>query len=123
MAGEPQKQLSFFEQIYALAAAIPPGKVMTYGQIALALGRPRAAKAVGTAMRLTPGHLNLPCHRVINAQGGLAPDDAFGAQGFQREMLRAEGVSFLANGRVDLASSLWNPHPPSFDCLEEEGAR
>jgi len=106
---EPQKQTSFFAQIYALVATIPPGKVMTYGQIALALGRPRAAKSVGTAMRLTPGHLALPCHRVVNAQGGLAPGDTFGAPGMQREMLRAEGIPFLPNGRIDLARCLWNP--------------
>ena len=107
---EPRKQTGFFAQIYALVAGIPPGKVMTYGQIALALGRPRAAKSVGTAMRLTPGYLALPCHRVVNAQGGLAPGDAFGAPGLQREMLRAEGVPFLKNGRVDLARCLWNPN-------------
>lgn len=110
MRVEPRKQTGFFAQIYALTAAIPPGRVMTYGQIALVLGRPRAAKSVGTAMRLSPGHLSLPCHRVVNAQGGLAPDGAFGAPGIQREILRAEGVPFLANGRVDLARCLWSPN-------------
>ena len=103
-------QASFFEKIYMLVADIPPGKVMTYGQIALVLGRPRAAKSVGTAMRLTPGRLALPCHRVVNAQGGLAPGDVFGAPGMQREMLRAEGVAFWENGRIDLASCLWDPN-------------
>jgi len=104
----PQGNTSFFQQIYALVAGIPDGRVMTYGQIAMILGRPRAAKAVGTAMRLTPGHLNLPCHRVVNAQGGLAPRDAFGAPGIQRELLRSEGVPFLESGRVDLARCLWS---------------
>ncbi|MCL2810981.1 MAG: MGMT family protein [Clostridia bacterium] len=102
-------KISFFAEIYALVAGIPPGKVMTYGQIALALGRPRAAKSVGTAMRLTPEHLGLPCHRVVNAQGGLAPGDAFGGPGMQLGMLRAEGVPFLANGRIDLTNCLWHP--------------
>lgn len=100
---------AFFAQIYALVATIPPGKVMTYGQIALALGRPRAAKAVGTAMRLTPAHLALPCHRVVNAQGTLAPSDVFGAQALQRELLRSEGVHFLPNGRIDLQTCRYNP--------------
>jgi len=105
---------SFFSQIYALVAGIPPGKVMTYGQIALVLGRPRAAKSVGTAMRLTPGRLALPCHRVVNAQGGLAPGGAFGGPGMQREMLRAEGVPFLENGRIDLARCTWSPNEQKY---------
>jgi methylated-DNA-protein-cysteine methyltransferase-like protein len=100
---------SFYQRVYALVAAIPSGKVVTYGQIALMLSRPRAAKVVGSAMRLAPEHLALPCHRVINARGGLAPGDAFGAPGVQREMLRGEGVPFLPDGRVDLARCLWTP--------------
>ncbi len=105
----PIKSPSFYDQVYALAATIPPGRVMTYGQIALALGRPRAAKVVGSAMRLAPERLALPCHRVVNAQGGLAPGDAFGAPGFQHELLRGEGIPFLPNGRVDLARCLHKP--------------
>ncbi len=113
---------NFFDEIYALVAGIPSGAVMTYGQIALVLGRPRAAKVVGSAMRLAPAHLPLPCHRVVTAQGTLAPGDAFGAPGVQRELLRGEGVPFLANGRIDLAQSVWNP-PEEAIRRAKEGAR
>ena len=103
-----KKRSVFFEQIYALVAGIPEGRVMTYGQIALALGRPRAAKSVGSAMRLAPECLGLPCHRVINARGGLAPGDVFGAPGVQRQLLLGEGVPFLRDGRVDLRRCIHN---------------
>ena len=104
-----KEQPSFFEQIYALVAGIPAGRVMTYGQIALALGHPRAAKVVGSAMRLAPERLALPCHRVVNARGGLAPSDAFGASGLQRQLLLEEGVPFLRDGRIDLDRCLHAP--------------
>ena len=101
----------FFAQVYALVARIPPGTVMTYGQIALLLSRPRAAKAVGTAMRCAPPALALPCHRVVNRLGEMAPSDVFGAQALQRELLRSEGVRFLPDGRIDMAQCLWAPMP------------
>ena len=99
----------FFQRIYALVASIPPGKVMTYGQIAMALGHPRAAKAVGTAMRLAPAGRALPCHRVVNARGEMAPGDVFGAKSLQMELLRSEDVPFLPTGRIDLARCLHRP--------------
>ena len=100
---------AFFARIYALVASIPPGSVMTYGQIALVLGHPRAAKSVGTAMRLAPEGRALPCHRVVNARGEMAPGDVFGAKSLQMELLRSEGVPFLPTGRIDLARCLYRP--------------
>jgi methylated-DNA-protein-cysteine methyltransferase-like protein len=44
----------FYQQVYDIVAQIPPGKVVSYGQIARMLGRPRAAREVGRAMRLCP---------------------------------------------------------------------
>lgn len=96
------KTRAFFEEIYALVAAIPPGKVMTYGQIALWLGHPRGARWVGRALSMATDE-SLPCHRVIRATGELSPE-VFGER--QRKLLGAEGVRFLPNGRVDLDSSL-----------------
>ena len=89
--------------MYETVAKIPAGRVATYGQIALMLGSPGAARTVGWAMRAGP--VGLPCHRVIRSDGALAPADVFCGQ---RDMLENEGVRFLQNGRVDLKSSLWN---------------
>jgi methylated-DNA-protein-cysteine methyltransferase-like protein len=97
----------FFEQVYQLVAQIPAGRVATYGQIAALLGRPRAGRLVGWAMRAAPSHRNLPCHRVVNRTGSLAPEGVF-APGLQRALLEAEDVGFTADGRINLEQHLWH---------------
>lgn len=97
------KNDGFFAAVYRLVASIPPGKVMTYGQIARELHSPYSAKLVGFAMSSAPEHLRLPCHRVINRLGEMAHGDMFGGQQAQRQELQAEGVPFLPNGRINLA--------------------
>jgi methylated-DNA-protein-cysteine methyltransferase-like protein len=99
----------FNSRVYRIVEQIPRGKVATYGQIAALAGNPMAARAVGTAMRNTPAYLNVPCHRVVNQAGTLAPGSAFGGQGRQREILEAEGVSFCENGLIDMKKCIWKP--------------
>jgi methylated-DNA-protein-cysteine methyltransferase related protein len=101
------KKAEFFDCVYEIVAKIPVGKVMTYGQIAMMLGSPYYARRVGQAMYNAPEYLPLPCHRVINSKGELAPVHVFGGEGKQREMLINEGVCFKPNGAVDLKKSLW----------------
>lgn len=93
---------SFFEQIYALIAQIPYGKVVSYGQIARMLGRPRAAREVGRAMRCCPEHL--PWQRVVMADGSITGGTH---ADIRRAILEAEGVAFLPDDRVDMASCRW----------------
>ena len=100
--------MGFRQKVYEIVMKIPPGKVATYGQIALLAGSPRAARAVGEAMRHNPLPGILPCHRVLNCRGEMAPDFVFGGALCQRQKLLAEGVIFLKDGRVDLARSQWN---------------
>jgi len=101
---------NFYAQVYEIVAKIPMGKVTTYGQIALALGKgPRGAQLVGWAMRAAPRYLQLPCHRVVNKSGSLAPDYAFGSKDVQRELLKSEGITFLEDGRIDMKKHLWIP--------------
>ena len=88
---------SFFEQIYALVRAVPEGRVVSYGQIAAMLGRPRAARMVGWAMRCSPN--DVPWQRVVMADGTVAGGDF---AELRRAMLREEGVTFLRDGRVDM---------------------
>ncbi len=100
MSITPPKE--FDEQVYAVVAAIPPGKVMSYGQISLALGCPNQSRRVGRAMRGAPE--GLPCHRVVNASGGTAPGWAE-----QIDLLRAEGAAVKDNGNVDMKRCAWWP--------------
>ena len=99
----------FFERVWELVAAIPPGKVMTYGQISRCLDGACSARYVGYAMASAPAARNLPCHRVVNRLGEMAPEGAFGGPGRQRALLEAEGVPFKANGRIDLVLCLHEP--------------
>ena len=99
----------FFHEVYALVAGIPPGKVMTYGQIAAYLGGLRSARYVGFAMASAPRERNLPCHRVINRLGEMAGGEIFGGKEQQRAMLEKEGAVFTADGRVDLAACRFDP--------------
>ncbi|MBI5137863.1 MAG: methylated-DNA--[protein]-cysteine S-methyltransferase [Nitrospirae bacterium] len=57
--------------VWQAARRIPPGQVRTYGELAGAIGRPRAARAVGQALGANPVPLLVPCHRVVAAGGAL----------------------------------------------------
>ena len=97
-------EAGFYRRVYDLAARIPAGKCASYGQLALMLGSPRAARAVGYAMRACKDPA-VPCHRVVRRDGSTVP--AFGP-GLQRALLEAEGVPFTADGRADLSRCRWD---------------
>src|SRR5271154_5414185 len=97
--------VTFRERIYRVVGRIPRGKVASYGLVAVLAGREGAARAVGTAMREVPKGRKLPCHRVIKADGSLAPWEVF--RGRQKPLLWAEGVIFKKNGRVDMSRCEW----------------
>ena len=61
----------FEREVYRMVSAIPPGETRTYGQVAAAAGRPRAARAVGAAMARNPYAPLIPCHRLVGADGSL----------------------------------------------------
>jgi methylated-DNA-protein-cysteine methyltransferase-like protein len=106
---------SFPVRVYDLVRRVPRGRVITYGLIARLLGDPRKARQVGWAMAAAPdsvahgGGPPLAAHRVINARGELSAAAVFGGYAVQRARLEAEGVMFLADGRVDLDVYLWLP--------------
>lgn len=62
---------AFARAVYAEARRIPSGETRTYGEIATALGKPGAARAVGQALGRNPFPIVVPCHRVL-AHGGRA---------------------------------------------------
>ncbi len=98
---------NFFKRVYDIVCRIPEGQVATYGQIALMAGNPYASRIVGYAMSKAPSEQNLPCHRVVNKEGRMAPDYVFGGQKTQRSMLENEGITFMANGCIDMRKHLW----------------
>ena len=95
---------NFFRRVYALVCQVPRGRVVTYGQIARALGAPRAARTVGWAMRDCPE--DVPWQRVVNARGeiSLRPTSGYHEQ---RARLKEEGVRFSRAGRIDLKKYGW----------------
>ena len=100
------KNKGLFDKVYKLIRTIPPGKVMTYGQIAKILGL-RDVRKIGWALHANKDHAT-PCHRVVNKEGGIAPSYAFGGAEVQRKRLMEEGVKFADNTHVDLKTSLWD---------------
>lgn len=92
---------NFFENVYDLVKKVPKGKVVTYGEIARAIGNPRMSRQVGWALHVNPKPGVIPCHRVVNRFGELSSAFAFGGVNRQAELLREEGVEVIDN-KVDL---------------------
>ena len=112
---------SFYETVYRIVRLIPAGKGATYGQIALLAGRPRAARAVGMAMRQCP-YEDVPCQRVVNAAGRVAPFPAFTVKDGQAMLLSMEQVEVSADGTVDLHTYGWKP-PTELTGLQDTAVR
>jgi O-6-methylguanine DNA methyltransferase len=81
---------SFAEHVRAAVQQIPKGETRTYGQVAAAIGRPGAARAVGTIMKNNYDP-TVPCHRVIRSDGKIGAYNRGGPLK-KRALLRAEGV-------------------------------
>ena len=99
--------MSFYDEVYSVVRLIPKGKVATYGQIAKILASPNASRAVGYALHFNPAPGIIPCHRVVNRFGRLAPAFAFGGEEVQAQLLAEEGVFCDENFIVDLSKYLW----------------
>lgn len=97
---------NFREQVFRQVKKIPKGKVVTYGQVALLLGKPRGAREVGWMLH-TNDRIDVPCHRVVDRNGRLAPNFAFDGIIEQRRRLENEGVTFIDKAHVDLDKHLW----------------
>jgi len=94
--------------LYLSLAQVPPGKVISYGQLAQLAGLGRAARWVGHILSQLPEDTKLPWHRVLSASGrlSLSVDNPSGAE--QRVRLQDEGVLML-NQRVDMRVHGWRP--------------
>ncbi len=88
MGGLPE----FHRRVYAVTRAIPPGRTLTYGEVATRLGEPGAARAVGQALGRNPIAIVVPCHRVVAAGGRLGGFSANGGAATKRRILAIEGA-------------------------------
>ena len=99
--------MKFDEAVYQYLMTVPKGRVTTYGMIARAIGHPKASRQVGNALHRNPTPIIIPCHRVVNREGRLAPAFAFGGIDKQAELLRSEGVE-VTGGYVDIKKYFWS---------------
>ena len=100
--------MSYYDVVYEIVKRIPRGKVATYGMIALLSGSPKASRAVGYALHFNPMPGVIPCHRVVNRFGRVAPAFAFGGPEVQADLLRAEGVPVVDGEVINFKEYLWN---------------
>ncbi|MDZ7279204.1 MGMT family protein [Pantoea eucrina] len=96
---------NFPQRVWQIVAAIPFGKVATYGDVARLAGSPRAARQVGGVLRRLPKESTLPWFRVINRHGriSLQGDDLLR----QRDALEAEGIEVSDEGEIALSVYRW----------------
>jgi methylated-DNA-[protein]-cysteine S-methyltransferase len=97
-AGRLRPGMTFNERVWTLTARVPAGKVVTYGDIAGALGT-KGCRAVGNALNKNPYAPGVACHRVVGRDGRLT--GFAGGLAKKEEMLKAEGVP-VSRGRADL---------------------
>lgn len=96
-----------YERIYVVVAAIPPGRVATYGQVAELAGLPGRARLVGRALGELPERHPAPWYRVVGAGGRISARGDGSSEEEQQLLLEDEGVEFSATGRIDLARFGW----------------
>lgn len=80
----------FNRRVYAVARSIPPGRTLTYGEVAARIGEPQAAQAVGQALGHNPFAPVVPCHRVLAAGGRSGGFSAPGGVDTKLKMLEIE---------------------------------
>ena len=100
------KQNNFRIEVFEAVKKIPGGKVSTYGAIAVRLGKIRGGREVGWMLHANDSS-EVPCHRVVDRNGRLAPNFAFDGAKEQRRRLEVEGVEFKDNMHVNLEKCFW----------------
>ena len=85
-----KKYPDFYVKVWKACFEIPAGKTMTYGELARKAGSPKAARAVGMAMRNNPWPPIIPCHRVVGATGKMCGYSAKGGIKLKEKMLQYE---------------------------------
>jgi len=94
-------EADWYKNVWKVVSEIPPGHVLTYGEVARLSGNAGAARRVSQALRRAPRGMKLPWHRVINSQGKISFPEDSGGWRQQKDLLENEGVIFL-KGRINL---------------------
>lgn len=110
-------QTPFRDRVLEIIRAIPRGKVLTYGQVALLAGTPRGARQVGRILYSLGRGSRVPWQRVINRYGGLSTYK-IGSGHEQRQLLEAEGIDFSSDSTLDLRKYQWRPSANTIDKLK-----
>ena len=105
------EKLNFYQQVYEIVKQIPFGKVTNYGHIALLLGKPRAARAVGYALTALKKdqEQHVPWQRVIAKDGRIPFRGDLLRASLQKKILISEGLVFDASEKIDLNKQGWFP--------------
>ena len=82
----------FQKKVYEALLKIPKGQVRTYAEVARMIGKPKAARAIGQALKRNRWAPEIPCHRVIASDGSLGGYSAPGGVAAKRRLLREEGA-------------------------------
>ena len=88
------KGTQFQLKVWSYLKKIPKGKVKTYAQVAKAIGKPKAVRAVANAIGKNPFPPKIPCHRVIRSDGKLGGYSGNGGIKTKKKLLKNEGFSF-----------------------------
>ena len=81
-------------KVWSYLKKIPKGKLKTYAQVAKAIGKPKAVRAVANAIGKNPFPPKIPCHRVIRSDGKLGGYSAKGGIKTKKKLLKNEGFLF-----------------------------
>ena len=85
------KGSKFQLKVWNYLKSIPKGTVKTYKQVAIAINKPKSARAVANACAKNPYAPKIPCHRVIRSDGGLGGYSGFGGIKTKKKLLKKEG--------------------------------
>tara|TARA_B100001564_G_C20087700_1_gene423549 strand:- start:101 stop:376 length:276 start_codon:yes stop_codon:yes gene_type:complete len=88
------KGTKFQVKVWSFLKKIPRGTVITYSQVAKAVGKPSAIRAVASAIGKNPYPIKIPCHRVIRTDGSIGGYSAKGGVRMKKNLLKNEGITF-----------------------------
>lgn len=113
----------FQKAVLQVVRIVPPGKVVSYGQVAAYVGTPRAARQVGWAMRSLEGTPDFPWWRVLNNAGRITiKGNHFNTAHLQRELLSAEGVEVNQELELDMVKFRFRPESATLATLKLDRA-
>ncbi len=99
----------FKDKVFEIVRLIPKGSVVSYGQVALMAGIPRAAIQVGWVLHISDENDNLPWWRVINNQGRISTTCLEHTAQTQKELLEREGVKVTSKLKIDIEKYRFRP--------------